>query len=107
MNLTIRLFSVIYRTLVVEGSNPSADMQSVYSTAQPKMRRKENFMDISSGKERHLTQENWDVVKKGKPQKRSRISVNSSTKQRHKDYVKERIDKMQQISKCRLWFGLV
>ena len=32
-NLTIRLFSVIYRTLVGGGSYPSAEVQSVYSTA--------------------------------------------------------------------------
>ena len=31
--LTIRLFSVIYRTFVREGSYPSAEVQSVYSTA--------------------------------------------------------------------------
>ena len=32
-NLTIKLFSVISRTLVGGGSYPSAEMQSVYSTA--------------------------------------------------------------------------
>ena len=32
-NLTMRLFGVIYRTIVVLGSYPSAEMQSVYSTA--------------------------------------------------------------------------
>ena len=32
-NLTIRLFSVIYRTLVGGGCYPSAEIQSVYSTA--------------------------------------------------------------------------
>ena len=42
------------------------------------------------------------MAKKGKPQKRNWISSNSSTKQRHNDYVKARIDKMQQNSRCRL-----
>ena len=32
-NLTMRLLSVISRTLVREGSYPSAEVQSVYSTA--------------------------------------------------------------------------
>ena len=34
-NLTIRLFSIISTTLVEGGSYPSAEMQSVYSTAAP------------------------------------------------------------------------
>ena len=32
-SLTIRLFSVIFRTLIGRGFNPSAEVQSVYSTA--------------------------------------------------------------------------
>ena len=32
-NLTVRLFGIIYRTLVIRGSYLSAEVQSVYSTA--------------------------------------------------------------------------
>ena len=52
---------------------------------------------------RNLTRENVeDVVKKGKLWKRNWISSDNSTKQRHKDYVRARINKTQQNSRYSL-----
>ena len=42
------------------------------------------------------------MAKKRKPWERNWMSSNSTTKQRNKDYVKARIDKTQQNSRCRL-----
>ena len=47
-----------------------------------------------------------DMAKKGKLYERNWISSDSSTKQRHKDYVKAKIDKTQQNSRyglCSDW----
>ena len=49
----------------------------------------------------HLIRENLDMTKKWKPEERNWISSDSSTKEPRKDYVKARIDKMQQ-NICRL-----
>ena len=46
--------------------------------------------------------ENLDIAKKWKLYKRNWIASNTNTKQRHKDYVKAEIDKIQQNGKCRL-----
>ena len=60
-------------------------------------------MKISSDKKCNLTWENLDMAKKGKPFEKNWISPDSSTKQRHKDYVTEKVDKMQQNSRRRLY----
>ena len=43
------------------------------------------FGDFQRQTNKNGRQEDLDMAKKGKPQKRNRISSNSSTKQRHKD----------------------
>ena len=43
----------------------------------------------------NLTQEDLDMATKGKPEERNWISANSNTKQRHKNHVEVKLDKMQ------------
>ena len=64
---------------------------------------KNNCMDISSDKqEKCHTKKTLTWLRKEKPQERNWISSYSSAEQRHKDYVKAKLDKTQQISTCTL-----
>ena len=68
------------------------------------MGRKTTLCSSQVTNKRYLTQENLDMAKKEKPLEGNWISSDSSTKQRHKDNVKVRIDKTQQNSRC-TWYG--
>ena len=67
------------------------------------MRGKTTVWRLQATNKRNFTRENLDMAKKGKPLEKSRISFNRSTIQHHKYYVKTRISKTQQSSRCRLW----
>ena len=67
-----------------------------------KMERKTTAWTFQAINKRNLTRKNLDMAKKRKPQERNWISSDSSTKRRHHDYVKAKIDKTQQNNRCRL-----
>ena len=76
--------------------------QQSENTQKTKMGRKTTVWTFQKTNKRNPTRDNLDITKKGKPLQRKWMSSNSNTEQRHKDYVKAKIDKTQQNSWGRL-----
>ena len=83
-------------------SGPLMKHSNHYANNNTKMGRKTIVWTFQATNKRNITRENLDMTLKGKPLERNWISSDSSTKQRHKNYVKVRIDKTQQNCRCRL-----
>ena len=76
--------------------------QQNYYNQKTKLWRKTTVWIFQVTNKQNLAQENMDMAKKRKPLERNWITSDSSTERHRKDYVKTKIDRIQQNSQCTL-----